>query len=119
MFLSVNTYGKEAGAYLGFRQAAQRAFVVYMVANLFFYLFYWLMHELNPQIAEMQKADALENARHFYPKNELAERLRNLQKADFSVSFWSVLQFYVKSVIPAAFLSFLLAFVHWIRWRDE
>ena len=119
MFLAVIESHKKTEGGLAFRQAAQKAFVVYLIANVFYWLYYWLMHSLNPEIATYQKTDALETAKHFFPKRELAKRLVSIQESDFSVSFWHAVQHYFTGVFGAFFSSLFIAFVHWLIHRER
>lgn len=104
---------------LGFRAASQKAFVVYLIANIFYYMYYYMMHKFNLEIAEYQRADALENAKHFYSKDQLFRQLQAIKKSDLSVTLGGVLQYYAKGVFSAFFLSLIVAFVHWIRTRER
>lgn len=102
-----------------FRKAARTAFVVYLIANVFYYIFYYLMHQLNPEIAEFQRTDYLENAKHFFPKDELDDQIRALEKADFSVTLGQTISYYVKGVFGAFATSFIIAGLHWLKNRDR
>lgn len=119
MLLAVNEINAKQEETLGFRQASQKAFIVYLIANVFYYMYYYMMHELNPEIAEYQRADALENAKHFYPKDELFKQLQAIKKADFSVTLGAILQYYAKGVFSAFFSALFIAFIHWLRTREK
>ena len=119
MLLAVNELNAKQEERLGFRAASQKAFVVYLIANIFYYLYFYMMHDLNPEIAEYQRADALVNAKDFYPKDQLFKQLQAIKKADFSVTLGGILQYYAKGVFSAFFLSLFVAFVHWLRTREK
>ncbi len=119
MFLAVNEINSKGESTLGFRAASQKAFIVYLIANIFYYMYYYMMHELNPEIAEYQRADALENAKHFYPKDQLFKQLQAIKKSDLSVTLGGIIQYYLKGVFSAFFLSLIVAFVHWLRTRER
>lgn len=119
MFLAVNESHQKTEGGINFRTAARTAFVVYLIANLFFYLFFWFMHSLNPEIAEMQRADYLENAKHFFPKNELDDQLRALEKADFSVTAGKAFTYYIKGIFGAFAASMFVGGVHVLRTRER
>ena len=119
MLLAVNEINAKQEETLGFRQASQKAFVVYLIANAFYYIYYYMMHELNPEIMEYQRADALENAKHFYPKDQLFKQLQAIKKADLSVTLGAIIQYYAKGVFSAFFSALFIAFIHWLRTREK
>jgi len=119
MFLAVNEINAKQEGVLGFRAASQKAFIVYLIANLFFYMYYYMMHKFNLEIAEYQRADALENAKHFYPKDELFKQLQAIKKEDFSVTLGRALKSYIIGVFSAFFSSLFIAFIHWLRNREK
>jgi hypothetical protein len=119
MLLAVNEINGKQEETLGFRQASQKAFIVYLIANIFFYLYYYMMHKFNLEIAEYQRADLLENAKYLYPKDQLFKQLQAIKKADFSVTLWGTIKDYFLSGFSAFFSSFFVAFIHWLRTREK
>jgi len=119
MLLAINEINAKQEGTLGFRQASQKAFIVYLIANIFYYMYYYMMHKFNLEIAEYQRADALVNAKHFYAKDELFRQLQAIKKADFSVTLATTLKSYTIGVFGAFFSSLFIAFIHWLRTREK
>lgn len=119
MILAVRETHLNTEGGINFRTAARTAFIVYLIANVFYYLYYYLMHTLNPEIATYQQADYIENARHFFPKDQLDDQLRALKEADFSVTFGSIISYYIKGIFAAFALSLLVGGGHWLVTRER
>jgi len=119
MLLAVNEINAKQEETLGFRQASQKAFIVYLIANIFYYMYYYMMHKFNLEIVEYQRADALENAKHFYSKDQLFRQLQAIKKADLTVTLGGIIQYYLKGVFGAFFLSLFVALIHWLRTREK
>lgn len=104
MYLATSREGELAETYP--TQAALRtAFLTFVVANAVFYSFYFIIHQLDPSLAEIQK----EMARAFYPmitpKDQLETALEALEKTDFTLTLSQTLFRYARSLIAGFILA--------------
>ncbi len=110
MYLATRKEGETADSYP--TQAALRtAFLAFVVANGVFYSFYYIIHQLDPSLAEIQK----QMARDFYPmitpKDQLDTVLKELDKTDFTLTLSQTLFRYARSLIAGFILASGIGYV--------
>ncbi|MEM8907484.1 MAG: DUF4199 domain-containing protein [Bacteroidota bacterium] len=109
MFLAVFKARKEAGGGIELKAALRVAFVTYLIANLLFYGFYYLLFNyFDPELVtlqeEMMKAFLADLDQQ--DAQELGERLNQDElQLTFSKTFFS----FIKDAIPGFILSFIIA----------
>jgi hypothetical protein len=87
MYLAIRVDAKKRKAYLSWREALKVGFTVYVVANLLFWVAYYLLNQLDPSLIEIQRDMMREWYPRIIPKDQLAESLRELENADLSLTF--------------------------------
>lgn len=95
---------------LPFRSAVRTAFICFLVANALFFGFYYLMSNvIDPDLALLQKEAAKAYYEQNYSSMELRKYLAQLEEADFSVTFGTVLSGFGYGAIGGFLLSLLVA----------
>ena len=101
------------GGQLTFRDAMQSAFLVYVIANAGYYLFYYLMFNVfDPDLALVQREVMLENIKdmdRFLDEQQREELLRNLEQQDLRIGIWSLLLSFGQGLIGGFIISLIIA----------
>ncbi len=94
-----------------FREVLRTGFVVYLLANLFYYLFYAFINHWDPVLAELQKEMMREWLPSITPKDKLQAALKALEESDFKVrpkdAFFSYMRSAIGGFVLAAGLAWL------------
>lgn len=99
MAYAVRKVRSDQGEIIEKKDALKHAFLVYVIAMAFFYVFYFTMlNYIDPSITELQKA-AMEEAG------------QDTSKIDFSMTFGKAFSGYIISLIGGFLVSFLMASV--------
>lgn len=99
-------------ATISFRRALRTGFLVFLIANAIFMGFYLFLHEMDPEIVEIQRANLAEWYPRIIPKDQLAQRLRELEKADLKMTPSKAIFAYARASIGGFILAALLALVY-------
>ena len=94
-----------------FKAVLRSGFVVYLVANLLYYLFYYFIHQQDAHLAELQKEAMREWLPRITPRDKLQKALEALESSDFSVKPADALFSYARSAIGGFVLAAGLAWV--------
>ncbi len=94
-----------------FKAVLRSGFVVYLTANLLYYLFYYFIHQLDPQLTAFQKEMMREWLPRITPRDKLQKALEALESSDFSVKPGDALFSYVRSAIGGFLLAAGLAWI--------
>jgi Ca2+/Na+ antiporter len=87
------------------REGLQAAFLTYVIANAFFYVFYYVIQQSDPSLAELQKEAMREYLPHVTPKNKLGRALKDLEDTDLTITPGGAVFGFARGTI----LGFLLA----------
>lgn len=94
---------------LSFREALSIAFVTYVVANLFYYDFlYILFNFVDPELLELQKQVGLEAIRDSGMGDMFEEQIKVIEETTPTFSIWQALGGYLQSAIFGFILSLLI-----------
>ncbi len=96
---------------LPFREAVRTAFVTFLIANIVFYAFYYLMFNvIDPNLTLLQK----ELTKAYYEQNftgmELRRYLAELAETEIKVDFGTIFQGFIRGAIGGFLLSLLVGF---------
>jgi len=94
-----------------FKKVLRSGFVVYLIANLLYYLFYYFIHRQDPQLAELQKELMREWLPRITPRDKLQKAMETLEAADFSVTPGAAFFSYMRSAIGGFLLAAGLAWI--------
>ncbi len=114
MYRAVGQQIRKAEAVPDFRELLRTGFVVYLLANLFYYGFYYVVNHWDPGLAEMQKDMMREWLPRITPKDKLQAALKALEESDFSVAPRDAFFSYMRSAIGGFLLA---AAVAWLALR--
>ncbi|HMQ47500.1 MAG TPA: DUF4199 domain-containing protein [Saprospiraceae bacterium] len=103
----------KAGNYT-FQNALQTAFLVFVVANLIYYLFYWLLYAwIDPGLVDLQRdmmRAAMEKNRDLMDDKQRQELLKSLgDAAAFKVTFSTTILAYARSLIGGFILALAMS----------
>ncbi len=97
---------------LDFKQALRSAFLVFVIANLIYYVFYYLLYNwIDPGLVELQEEvmrESLEQAGGMLPEEQKKEMLRSLEEG-LKIEPSTVLLTYARSLIGGFLLALGLA----------
>jgi hypothetical protein len=98
---------------LPFREGLRTAFLIFVIANLLYYLFYYtLFGLLDPSLVELQKAvmlESLEQSRSLLSEQQREEMLQSLESGALAITPGKVFFTFVRSLIGGFVLSAGLA----------
>ena len=98
---------------LPFKEGLRTAFLVFVIANLIYYLFYYLLFGLlDPSLVELQKEvmlESLEQSRSLLSEQQREEMLRSLENGELDITPGKVFFTFVRSLISGFVLSAGLA----------
>lgn len=92
-----------------FKDLLRQAFVCFLIANVVFHGFYYLIHQYDSELVDLHRAAMEAWLPKVTPKSELARKLRELETIDFSIRFTDVLFGYARGAIAGFLLSAVLA----------
>lgn len=96
--------------FITFREALSVAFVAYLVANLFYYDFiYILFNFVDPSLPELQKQVGLEALRNTGMGDMIADEIKMIEETEPSFSLLQAIAQYLQSAIFGFILSLLVA----------
>lgn len=94
----------------GFKDLLKVGFIVYMIGNLIYYIFYFIMMtEVDPGLVEIQKAQAIEFFIRRAGGDETAEIVKYAQNKDYSWTFANTLFAYARGIIFGFVVSAILS----------
>lgn len=91
------------------RDALRVGFLTYLVANAWFYIFYYAIHQIDPSLAVLQKEIMREALPEFTKPANLGEAYKKLDEQDFQVSLGQVILGWAQGAIIGFGLAALLA----------
>ncbi len=113
MVLACRQRQLRSGGHLAFKEALQSAFLVYVIANAGYYLFYYLMFNVfDPELAVVQREVMLENIEsmdRFLDEQQREELLRSLQEQDLRIGPWSLLLSFGQGLIGGFVIALVIA----------
>jgi hypothetical protein len=111
MYLASRQSAMEAEGTFPWKDALRMAFLVYLVANAWFYIFYYLVHQFDPSLAEMQKELMRESLPQFTEPAKLPEAYQQLEEQDFQVSLGQTILGWARGAILGFGLAAMVALV--------
>lgn len=91
------------------REALRIAFIVFLVASAFFYVFYYVIHQVDPSLAILQKDYARENLPRIVKPDKLQEAYRTLEEQDFRMTLGRTILGWAQGAILGFGLAALIA----------
>lgn len=114
VFVGVKNYSIE-NPEAEFRDLVREGFVVYLIAQILYYLFYYLLFfELDPTLIELQvevELRLLEESRGILGEERADEMMRTLQDAAEKPSPGSLFRQFVPSLLPGFMLAAIYALI--------
>lgn len=117
MFWAARSLREQQGGQLHFREGLRAAFLTFLVANVFYYLFYYIIYQLDPTLVELQREALREFLPNITTKDRLQQALRDLDERDLNVYPAATLFGYARSAIGGFILAVLIALL--ARNSDE
>ena len=111
MYLAADRTKKETEGPFPWRDGLRVAFLVYLVANAWFYIFYYVIHQIDPSLAVLQKEIMRESLPRFTPPDKLQDALAKLEEQDFQVSLGQTFLGWAQGAILGFGLAALVALV--------
>lgn len=105
MWMSVVAWKKSTE----FKDLLRQAFLCFLLANLIFHGFYYLIHQYDPELTGLHRAAMEAWLPKVTPKSELAKKLRELEHVDFSIYLGDVAFGYARGAIAGFALAALMA----------
>lgn len=112
VYFAIRADAKKQKAYLSWRDALRVGFTVYVVANLMFWIAYYLLNQLDPELVEVQREMMREWYPRIIPKDKLAESLRELENADLRLTFRRASLGFARGAIAGFIWAAVFAFLH-------
>jgi hypothetical protein len=112
MVMAVRSQRTLQGDALTFREGLRVAFAVFVIANALFYVFYYLIHQIDPSLAVMQKEAMREMLPKVMPKDELARALEELEKTDMRETLSTVFMGFARGAMGGFILSLIIAYIY-------
>jgi len=113
MVLACRRRQVERDGKIDFKEALQSAFLVFVVANVAYYLFYYLMFSVfDPGLAAIQREIMLENLENLgsvLDEQQREEMLRNLQEQDLDVRPFDLLLSFGQGLIGGFIIALVIA----------
>ena len=101
---------RKAREFITFREALPVAFVTYLVANLFFYDFLYIMFNfVNSDLPELQRQVSIEAIQESGFIDLVAEEIEEMEKLPASFSIGQAIFDYLRSAIFGFLLSLMIA----------
>lgn len=111
MFWAAIQTREETDGPFPWRDALRVAFLVYLIANAWFYVFYYVIHQIDPSLAVMQKEAMRESLPKFTEPGKLQEAYKKLDEQDFQVSLGQVILGWAQGAILGFGLAALVALI--------
>ena len=109
MFLAARQERKDR-EFITFREALPVAFVTYLVANIFFFLFIFILFNyINPELPALQKEISIEQIQEAGFAEQFAEQIAAIEEAPNEFTIGQAFTRYAGSAIGGFFLSLLVA----------
>ncbi|MCO6479164.1 MAG: DUF4199 domain-containing protein [Phaeodactylibacter sp.] len=103
MWRALQVEEQAPGERLGFRKALQAAFLVFVIANLIYYLFYYLLFGLiDPELIDLQRQvmrESLEQSGNLLSEEQREQMLESLEGDDLNPTAGKVFFTFVRSLI--------------------
>lgn len=98
-----------------FRFLVREGFIVYLIAQIIYYLFYYLLFfEIDPGLLELQKSielEKVEETRGILGEQRADEMLRNLKEGAIGMTTGSLIRQFVPSLLPGFAMSAIFALI--------
>ncbi len=112
MFAAIFASKKAKDGEITAQEGMKEAFTCFLIANLFFYIFYMVLFNwISPEMADLQKDMSLEllkSTESFYPPEKFVEMKKDMESADFKVTLGGSVFGLAKGAIGGFVLSFLM-----------
>ncbi len=107
MVMAIHATRRQAGQKIEFRQALRAAFLTGVIANVAFYVFYYLIMQSDAELVSILKQQTMD----FYQSWTSGEQLETMMKSleDFKVGLSTILLSLARSIIGSFILALLLA----------
>lgn len=111
MYLSSVMTREEIEGPFPWRDALRVAFLTYLIANAWFYFFYYIGHQIDPSLAELQKEIMREALPQYTEPAKLPEAYKQLEEQSFQPSFGQTVLGWAQGAILGFGLAALVAFL--------
>jgi len=111
MYLASSRVREEIEGPFPWKEALRIAFIVFLIASAWFYLFYYVIHLADPSLAVLQKEYARENLSRFIEPGKLQEAYRKLEEQDFQMTLGRAILGWAQGSILGFGLAALIALV--------
>ena len=111
MYMAAVKTSEETEGPFPWKDALRVAFLTYLVANAWFYIFYYVVHQADPSLAVLQKEIMREALPMFTEPAKLPEAYKQLDEQNFQISLGQALLGWAQSAILGFGLAALVALV--------
>ncbi len=109
MFMAVFAARKSGDGLIDIKEAIRIAFQTFIVANVLFYVFYYLLFNMfDPELVTLQKEMMMEFQEE-YKDLEMAEQLKDMTEADLAFTLGKAIFSFAKDAITGFIFSLLIA----------
>lgn len=110
VLLAVNHQRKNQDGILAFKDGLKTGFVVVVLANLLFYLFFYIIIKSDPELVTILKQQGIE----FYKKVLPEDQWKDIEKSyeDFNFLLSDALKYFAKSLIGGFFIALFAAMIY-------
>ena len=109
MYLAVKNDKASKEALYTYRDGLKPGFQVFVIASALFYVFYYLIYQWDPSLESLQREMMASWLEKVTLKDNLDKALRELEKADLSVTFKTSLLGFARGAIGGFILAVALA----------
>ena len=106
-FLAVNQRRNTNGGVIEFKEALKTGFLVIVLSNLLYYIFFFILLKTDPELVTIIKQNGIAFYKSILPENEWPAMEKSYE--NFSFGFSDVLQYFAKSTIGGFFIALLVA----------
>jgi hypothetical protein len=111
MYMASRQSALETEGPFPWKDALRIAFLVYLVANAWFYAFYYLIHQFDPSLADLQKELMRASLPQYTEPGKLSQAYEELETHDFKVSLGDAIFGWARGAILGFGLAALVALV--------
>ncbi len=92
-----------------FKTILRAVFVTFLITNAIYYLFYYLINNFDPQLADIQQEISRKLYMRLAPDGQKEAMMEQIEAADYSVRAGDILFGFAKGAIGGFVLSFIIA----------